>query len=222
MWPTKYPRTPHWPWSATIHADDRVHQSPERFVGRDVVVTEKLDGSLVCLHRGDVFLRSMDAPSSAPWLAMVRKHHAWKLAAAPDLAIYGEDLYGIHSIEYAPMAEADTFRVFGVRARIGGRDRFVDWEGVEAAAAQRDLPVVPVVFRGSFPSVDAVTAFFESEIQRPSRVGGPDCEGFVLRDADAFEADQFSRAVVKYVRPNHVQTDRHWTRHWRRAALRPA
>ena len=186
------------------------------------MVTEKLDGSLVCLHRGDAFLRSMDAPSSAPWLAMVRKHHAWKLAATPDLAIYGEDLYGIHSIEYAPMAEAETFRVFGVRARIGGSDRYADWEGVEAAAAQRDLSVVPVVFRGSFPSVDAVTAFFESEIQRPSRVGGPDCEGFVLRDAEGFEADQFSCAVVKYVRPNHVQTDRHWTRHWRRAALRPA
>ena len=220
MWPTKYPRTPHWPWSPTIHPGDRTHAEPERFVGRDVIVTEKLDGSLTCLYQGQVFSRSMAGPSETPWFAMVRKHHAWKCDKTHDHIIYGEDLYGVHSIEYEPMAEATTLRVFGVRVRAGGGDRFLDWQTVEGVAAAHAMPVVPVVFRGSFPSVAAVTAFFECEIAKPSRIGGSDCEGFVMRDVDGFDIGDFRRAVVKYVRPNHVQTDRHWTRNWRRARLR--
>lgn len=220
MWPTKYPRTPHWPDSASIHADDRVHPHPERFVGREVVVTEKLDGSLTCLHRGEIYGRSMAGPSGAPWLAMVRKHHSWKCDARHDHAIYGEDMYGVHSIEYGPVLETETFRVFGVRKGDSGDDRFLDWNTVAEVALGHDIPLVPVVFRGSFASVSAVTAFFRTEIVKPSRIGGPDCEGFVMRDADAIQFADFRNAVVKYVRPNHVQTDRHWTRRWRPAPLR--
>lgn len=50
----KYPRTPYWPDSPTIGRGDTVHPDPERFVGRPVVVTEKLDGSNVLIHRGKV------------------------------------------------------------------------------------------------------------------------------------------------------------------------
>lgn len=220
MWPTKYPRTPHWPWSAAIQADDRTHPAPERFVGREVVVTEKLDGSLACLYRGQVFSRSMAEPSTAPWLAMVRAHHAWRCGPTHDHAIYGEDLYGVHSIQYAPMAREETFRVFAVRTRATGQDRFLDWDSVRQVAAEHEMAVVPVVFRGAFPSTEAITALFEKLIGKPSRIGGKDCEGFVIRDADGFLADGFARAVAKYVRPNHVQTSRHWTQHWRAATIR--
>ena len=48
----KYPRTPYWPLSPTIGRGDTVHADPERFVGHPVVVTEKLDGSNVLIHRG--------------------------------------------------------------------------------------------------------------------------------------------------------------------------
>ena len=47
----KYPRTPYWPFSPTIGRGDTVHADPERFVGHPVVVTEKLDGSNVLIHR---------------------------------------------------------------------------------------------------------------------------------------------------------------------------
>ena len=188
-------------------------------MGSEVVVTEKLDGSLTCLHRGNVYARSMDGPSTAPWLAMVRKHHAWKCDPTHDHAIYGEDIYGVHSIQYAPVREAETFRVFGVRTRGPAGDRFLGWNAVAKVAAGHVMPLVPVVFRGSFPSVDAITEFFEAEIAKPSRIGGLDCEGFVMRDAHGFPIGDFPNAVAKYVRPNHVQTDRHWTRNWRPASI---
>ena len=44
-------------------------------------------------------------------------------------------------------------------------------------------------------------------------------EGVVVRRVHEFGADDFSKNVVKYVRENHVQTDEHWTKNWKRAKL---
>ena len=86
------------------------------FVGREVVITEKLDGGNTCLYGGEVYARSTGAPSHAGWMGMVRKHHAWKTVdTRPDVVLYGEDLFGIHSIEYDAMREQDTFRLFAAR-----------------------------------------------------------------------------------------------------------
>ena len=82
------------------------------------------------------------------------------------------------------------------------------------------MPVVPVCFRGIFPSLEAIGAFFDSEIRKPSSIGGDDREGFVMRDAAGFPMDDFGASVAKYVRPHHVQSDRHWTRNWRPCRLR--
>jgi len=35
-------------------------------------------------------------------------------------------------------------------------------------------------------------------------------EGFVIRLAQGFPADQFSHSIAKYVRKGHVQTDDSW------------
>ena len=218
--PPKYPSTPHWPWSETVHRDDSLHTDPEFFVGREVVVTEKLDGGNTCLYRGEVFARSVDAPSTAGWMAMVKKHHAWKLAHRMEwgYAIYGEDMYGIHSIEYDPMKEDETYRVFAIRDTSMGRSWFEDWDSIEFIAGNYSLPTVPVVFRGTFESTDAITAFFREELRKPSALG-PEREGFVMRSAKGFDAGVFSLAVCKYVRPNHVQTDEHWTRNWQKCQI---
>ena len=68
----KYPGTPYWPWSPAIGRDDDVHTIPGRFVGQAVVVTEKLDGSNTLLHAGNVYGRSVSAPSGGKWMAMVK------------------------------------------------------------------------------------------------------------------------------------------------------
>ena len=72
-------QTPYWPWSPSIGWDDSVHPDPSRFVGEDVVATEKLDGGNILLQGGKVYARSVAAPSEGKWMAMVKKHHAWKV-----------------------------------------------------------------------------------------------------------------------------------------------
>ena len=61
-----------------------------------MVVTEKLDGGNTLLHAGKVYARSVSTPSEGKWVAMVKKHHAWKVND-PDVYLYGEDVYGVPS-----------------------------------------------------------------------------------------------------------------------------
>jgi len=44
-------------------------------------------------------------------------------------------------------------------------------------------------------------------------------EGVVIRKVGGFDNDQFPKNVAKLVRENHVQTDQHWTRNWKKAEL---
>ena len=209
-WSARYPRTPYWPWSPTIGRDDGVHGDPGRFVGEDVVVSEKLDGGNTLLHAGQVYARSVSAPSDAKWLAMAKKHHAWKVTE-PDVWLYGEDIYGVHSIEYEPVVERATFYAFALR---DGAGAFAAFAEVERYAAQRDIPVVPVLFRGRFRSAASLASFLSAAHAEPSALGGPR-EGVVMRLARGFSTAGFQDCVCKSVRPDHVQTDRHWRRNWK-------
>ena len=191
----KYPKTPYWPWSPAIGREDGVHADPQRFVGEPVVATEKLDGGNTLLHAGKVYGRSVSVPSSDKWMAMVKKHHAWKVRE-PDVYLYGEDIYGAHSIEYDPVPERETF------------------EELDVYAKPREIPVVPVLFRGSFQSVAEIGDFVERAHGESSALGGAR-EGVVLRLARGFPALEFPSNVCKSVRAGHVQSDEHWSRDWR-------
>lgn len=187
-----------------------MHPNPRRFVGEPVVITEKLDGGNTLLHSGEVYARSTSAPSAGKWMAMVRKHHAWKVRE-PDVYLYGEDIYGVHSIVYGAVAESETFYAFALRSVDGA---FAPFEKVESYAEQQEIPVVPVLFKGRFESVMDLRGFLEHAHREPSALGGAR-EGVVIRLAKGFPELEFPNNVCKSVRPDHVQTDQHWTRNWR-------
>jgi hypothetical protein len=208
--PPKYPRTPYWPHSPSVDVDGDRLADASRFVDEPIVITEKLDGSCTLLHRGAAYARSVSAPSAAKWMAMVKKHHAWKVNE-PGVFLYGEDIYGVHSIEYEPVPEDETFYAFALRDR---NDRFSSFGSLADYATKRDIPVVPVLFDGVFRSDDQLRGFVDEAHAEPSALGG-EREGVVIRLARSFPASEFSRSVCKSVRAGHVQTDRHWTRNWR-------
>lgn len=205
----KYPATPYWPWSPAIGRGDHVHTNSGRFVGDAVVVTEKLDGSNTLLHAGRSYGRSVSAPSAGKWMAMVKKHHAWKVTE-PEVYLYGEDIYGVHSITYDPVEERETFYAFALR---DGNGRFSAFGDLESYADSKQIPIVPMLFKGCFGSVAEIRTFIEYAHREPSLLGGPR-EGVVLRLARGFPSEEFSDNVCKSVRVDHVQTDRHWTRNW--------
>lgn len=205
--PAKYPRTPCWVRSPSFPRGDKVTLYLWRFINVPIVVTEKLDGSNTALRDGKAFTRAGER--AAPWLRMARKHHAWKTHGL-DGTLYGEDIYGVHSIEYGPVREQDTFRAFAL-LQYG---YFQSWERVEQTCAWLDIPIAPVLFRGEFSSVTELDDFIQAAHHEPSCLGG-EREGVVLRIEQAFPECEFASNVCKSVRLGHVQTGEHWTRNWR-------
>ena len=217
----KYPRTPHWPYSQTIPHGERLMTDLSKVVGNEVVITEKLDGSNILLHQGDVYARSVSGgPAQAqPWLAMVRKHHAWKTNSPEyqELFLYGEDIYGVHSIEYGPVPEEGTFHAFASIQEPGIFDSFQETRRIARSAP--GIPTVPIIHQGIFETSDQLDQFLREYMNHGQSALGGDVEGMVIRYAGAFPATHFNRHVCKYVRPDHIQTDEHWTRHWRPCQL---
>ena len=216
----KYPRTMHHPSSPGLQNDDRVSEYPDDILGREVIITEKIDGGNTGLYNGEVYARSTGQPSTAGWFAMVRKHHAWKTLGDLTYVYHGEDIYGQHSIEYDAIPESETYMLFNIR-RISAQPAlgWLSWDDVVATADQMNIPTVPVLFRGVFNTQKELTNWFNDQIGLPSRLGG-DREGFVVRAAEFIPEDQFSRLVQKYVRKNHVQTDQHWKMNWQPCKLK--
>lgn len=212
--PSKYPRTLYWPDSPSIASNDKTIKNVYDFIDVHVAILEKLDGSNCVLRNGEVFNRGGNPPSNADWNAMVKKHHAWKTKQlAKNLSFYGENLYGVHAIEYDAMPEEDTFRLFAIKDE--ETNTFLSWRKVEEFADLLDIKTVPVLFRGSMSSIDEINDMLETLMKQGSSLG-KEIEGLVVRDMSEIKSRNFSRAVMKYVREGHVQADaRHWRHNWK-------
>lgn len=208
----KYPRTYHVPFSPGATSDDRICQDWAAILAHELVLTEKLDGENSCLKRQGVYARSHGAPTRNPWA-----QNLWPIweRVAPhlgDLELFGENLFAIHSIEYHPLYA--HFYVFAMREG----DTWLSWDEVCFYAGVLDLPTVPVIGRGQWDE-DGLRAAIDAHMTAGSCLGGGPTEGLVARVAGTVADDDFSTHVLKYVRADHVTTDEHWTRRWRRAPL---
>lgn len=198
----KYPRTPHAPWSAGATSDDRTLSSMEHFAGREVVVTEKLDGENTTIYGdGALHARSIDGRDhpSRSWVKGLAGALAGRVPVGRRLV--GENVFARHVLSYDRLP--GFFLLFAVVDEVEG---FLPWTEVERTAGRLGIPTVPVLHRGPYDE-GAIRALHP----RPSAFGGT-AEGYVVRLADGFEVGAFHRSVAKMVRADHVQTDRHWSR----------
>jgi hypothetical protein len=208
----KYPRTAHFPFSPGTTSDDRIKHDWQAILSNELVITEKLDGENTCIKSDGVYARSHAAPTRNPWAKNMWTLWEQVKNSLGDLDVFGENLYGIHSIEYT---ELDShFYIFAMR----DGDKWLSWDDVVVYAHLLDLPTVPVLGRGFYTEKDLETIINQA-IATGSQLGG-ECEGVVCRKAAGFENADFSDSLLKYVRHNHVKTDAHWTRNWQRAKLR--
>jgi hypothetical protein len=207
----KYGRTYHLPFSEGVTNDDKILRDWEGLLAQEIIITEKLDGENSCLKSTGAFARSHGMPTRNPWAK-----NMWTIwnrikGDLGDLEVFGENLYGIHSIEYDYLSY--HFYVFAIR----DGDRWLSWEEVLLYAELLELPTIPVLEIGRFTTKE-IKDFIKQRMKLGSVFGGS-CEGFVLRNANEFLTSDFKCNVLKYVRKNHVQTNEHWTRNWKRASL---
>jgi hypothetical protein len=192
---TKYPRTPHLPWSEGATSDDRVLTSVDHFNGMEVVVTEKMDGENTTMYREGIHARSLDSAGhpSRNWVKSLWGGINTNIPVG--WRVCGENLYAKHSIHYMDLAS--YFMVFSIWDDANealGWDETVEWCDLIG------LIDVSVIDRVTF-NVNSFTH---------GRLILPGSEGYVIRNAGRFHFDHFSVNVAKYVRPNHVQSDNHW------------
>ena len=187
------------------------------FLGKLLIITEKLDGLNVLLHNGAAYTRDLSAePHDAPYMSLVKKHHAWKTFGDGVFGYWGEDLYAQHSCQYLPMREDETFKVFMV-ANVKDEDAYVlPFNFGRHRALARELELVPILFSGRFSTVMELRAYLDSVMEESVSVIGGDLEGLIVRVSQGFYLRDLPRSVFKIVRPHHVQPDaEHWRANWR-------
>ncbi len=219
----KYGRTYHYPFSPGTTSDDRINHTYWKDLSEleQVIHTEKLDGENTCLNQYGVFARSHAAPTRHPWSQFLKPK--WELIKRDlgDLEVFGENLYAIHSIQYLNLEH--HFYVFAIRCQ----DKWLSWEEVEFYSNLLEYPTVPVLSRFKVEDQQNYETEILSLTGAESQFGSVDVhsevpcvmEGIVTRNAQQFKVGDFKRNVFKYVRKNHVKTDEHWTRSWKRAPL---
>ena len=184
-----------------------------QFISREVIMAEKLDGLNVCLHNGKAYTRdNAGVPHNTPYMAMVKKYHAWKTAGDTGYFYYGEDLFAEHACVYDPIPESETFYVFMIMAEDG---RVLSWDETIERCLNVGLIPVPVIAKSIFnDEKGAVNALREFEDEGVSLLGG-EREGSVMRFADSFHIADIAEKVCKSVRRGHVQPNAdHWRKNW--------
>lgn len=205
----KYPRTWHLPWSPGFTSDDRVMPTDDSFFPAEqsveVVVTTKMDGENTTMYRDYMHARSIDGRHRDDQ-AFVRNLHAKIAHEIPEnWRVCGENLYAAHSLKYTALPS--YFMVYSVWNGL----TCLSWDETVEWCELLGLQTVPMLWRGHYVSQKMLEQDIAESFKRDT-FGAPENEGYVMRWSRSFPLRQFSQAVGKYVRKNHVTTHGHWTR----------
>jgi hypothetical protein len=178
----KYPRIPHLPWSPGGTNDDKRLETVWHLISKQIVITEKMDGSNLCMTHDAVYARSHSGPPTHKSFDQAKALHAQiKHKIDPGISVFGEWLFAVHSIEYSNLP--GYFLVFGHRwddkiplefrksLYNHGPDLWWPHEVTEKRAAQLKLPMVPVLWAGVIHNVEELKDLTESLANEPSTYG---------------------------------------------------
>lgn len=194
----KYPSTFHLPWSRGVTSDDKVMPDINSLEGREVVITEKMDGECFSLYRNKVHARSLDSVNH-PSRNWVKNFWGQIRQNIPEgVRICGENCYAKHSIFYTNL---DSY-FLGFNA--WKDNTCLSWNNTLDLFGLLGITPVPVLYEGIWDENVAVEMAENMDLNKS--------EGYVVRITDSFELEEFNLVVGKFVRQGHVQTDEHWMR----------
>ena len=194
----KYPRTYHLPWSPGATSDDKIQNDLSSFEGKNIILSEKMDGENTTMETVKYHARSEDSNNhpSRNWCKGLWGSIKHEIPA--DWRICGENLYAKHSIFYDKLPS--YFMMFSVWNE---NNTCLSWDETIEYSQLLGLEPVPVLFRGKFD--ENMIRNFHKTLDLEKQ------EGFVMRLSEPFEHEDFSTSVVKWVREKHVTTSEHWT-----------
>lgn len=198
----KYPKTMHFDFSKSLQNDDRKLESLDSFIGKHVIVTEKLDGENASVYSDYYHPRSVidDGHKSRNWLKGFIPRFQYQIPK--NWRVCGESMYAEHSIRYENLES--FFYAFSIWDDNNYCLNCIDfWKWCN------DLKIkyVPVLWQGIF-DYDRIKNIYDNLDYSKQ-------EGIVCRITNSFHYDEFQKYVAKAVRPKHVSTDEHWKKTWK-------
>lgn len=193
----KYPRTYHLPWSQCVGEDDRVIPSLDKFQGKRVIVSEKMDGENTTIYKNYLHARSVDSRNhyTRNWVKKFSSQFSFDIP--DDWRICGENLFAKHSIGYDSLPS--YFMGFSIWNDLNERlswDETLEWFELFGIAP------VPVLYDGIYD---------ESLIKSLwNQKNWGSTEGYVVTLSDKIHYSQFRDCTAKFVRKDHVMTVQHW------------
>lgn len=216
----KYPRSFNLPFSQSDSSDDvwwTEKDIDRNFVGKEVVVSEKLDGEATSLYRDRNHARSIDS-AHHPSRNWIKQFHAtFSHEMADNIRFCGESVYAFHSIFYTDLPS--YFFLYGVY----DQESCLSWDETEEYASLFGLTTVPVLYRGIWDE-NLVKKLWTGKGTYPTYENSGDpvrrefpqdftpcvAEGYVVRLASAFRYDNFRNSLAKFVRDRHVKSPQNW------------
>ncbi len=191
----KYPHTKHLPWSEGITKDDTILIDCTSFVGKEIVVTEKLDGENTSLYRDYMHPRSLNYSFHSS-RERIRAFHAQISYQIPEgWRICGENVYAKHSIHYQNLKS--HFYAFSIWNE---NNVCLDWDVTVRWAGLLGLTLPHIFYRG----------IWDEKLLRALQIDTSATEGYVVRVTRSFAYEDFKRRVAKWVRKNHIKTTKFW------------
>lgn len=190
----------HLPWSPNLINDDREMEHVRKLLDVPLIITEKMDGSNVCLEHDRCFARSHQGPPSHSSFDSFKAVHASvRHLISENIQVFGEWCYAKHSIKYYGLP--NHLMLFGIRNTETGE--WKDWSSVEEMAIDMNVATVPILERGIIISKEHHLKEITNDLGGASSKFG-DREGVVVRRQYRFDDNDFSLSVGKWVRKGHV------------------
>ncbi len=203
----KYPTTYYLPFSPIPSEHEKDIFMRKHLIKKPLVITKKMDGSNLKINSKQVTARNGLTAEHKSFDMVKGMHARIKYLIPKKLDIFGEWLYAKHSIHYkAIITLQHLFQIFAVYDR--EKHIWLGWHEVESLANHLGFPTVPVVDNNF--CCDNKHEQLAKIIKLATEVIKQGHEGIVVRNKYSFHMCQFTHNVAKFVRENHVQTDKHW------------
>jgi len=192
--------------------------SANHLIAKKLIITEKLDGSNLCMTGDDVFARShASSPTHSSFSRAKQVHSCVKHLIHGGLQIFMEYCEAVHTIVYDEGLPS-AFHLIGIFEP--ATNLWLPWVALEMSAKKLSsvgvpFVTVPVLARISVTSEAALEKVTLDCFRKPSQYGS-EIEGVVVRVAGSFEPQEFPLSVAKYVRANHVAGE-----HWKKGTYTP-
>lgn len=191
------------PFSRGVTSDDKMlsyDKLYELYSGKQVLITEKLDGECTTLYKDYSHARSLDS-NHHPSRDWVKRFHSEIAHNIPEgWRVCGENVFAKHSISYDNLdSYFYGFSMWDENNNCLSTDETEEWFQLLGIV---HAPILSYcILHGNW--VDIIQDLAEVVVENGR-------EGIVMRNRESFHYNDFKNNVVKYVRENHVQTDDHW------------